>query len=214
MAQIYTEGKFLQGWKPEEQAAPSERDEASPVHVLPLYAMLPRAAQDRVFEPVPAGHRLIVVATNVAETSLTIPGAPVSRPASHSIPLERLGRSMTCLDRYAGIRYVVDTGRAKQKLLEPTSGMARYSSCVHKNAAVLDSTIAVYLGVVPLMWVIQTSANVELAFPGMRWVGSARRLLSKGQGVPAELHLATATGKLHCHATCAIDSICFTPMIV
>jgi len=44
------------------------------VHVLPLYANLPRSAQARVFEAPPAGSRLIVVATNVAETSLTIPG--------------------------------------------------------------------------------------------------------------------------------------------
>ena len=44
------------------------------VHVLPLYAMLPRAAQAAVFGAVPEGARLIVVATNVAETSLTIPG--------------------------------------------------------------------------------------------------------------------------------------------
>jgi ATP-dependent RNA helicase DHX37/DHR1 len=47
---------------------------AAPVHVLPLYAMLPQAQQAAVFQPVPAGHRLIVVATNVAETSITIPG--------------------------------------------------------------------------------------------------------------------------------------------
>ena len=45
------------------------------MHVLPLYALLPRAAQAQVFQPPPAGARLIVVATNVAETSLTIPGA-------------------------------------------------------------------------------------------------------------------------------------------
>ena len=45
-----------------------------PVHVLPLYAMLPGGAQDAVFRAVPSGHRLIIVATNVAETSLTIPG--------------------------------------------------------------------------------------------------------------------------------------------
>ena len=44
------------------------------LHVLPLYAMLPSAAQKRVFQPVPEGHRLVVIATNVAETSLTIPG--------------------------------------------------------------------------------------------------------------------------------------------
>jgi len=40
----------------------------------------------KVFEPPPAGTRLVVVATNVAETSLTIPG----------------------------IRYVIDCGRAKE----------------------------------------------------------------------------------------------------
>ena len=44
-------------------------------HVLPLYALLPAAQQARVFQKPPEGHRLIVVATNVAETSLTIPGA-------------------------------------------------------------------------------------------------------------------------------------------
>lgn len=52
----------------EEQRGPG------PVQVLPLYANLPRAAQAEVFAAAPAGHRLIVVATNVAETSLTIPG--------------------------------------------------------------------------------------------------------------------------------------------
>jgi len=37
---------------------------AAPVHVLPLYAMLPQAQQAAVFQPVPAGHRFVVVATN------------------------------------------------------------------------------------------------------------------------------------------------------
>ncbi|OBK77069.1 ATP-dependent RNA helicase HrpA [Mycobacterium sp. 1164985.4] len=52
--------------------------------VLPLYARLPTAEQQRVFQP---GHtaRRIVLATNVAETSLTVPG----------------------------IRYVVDPGTAR-----------------------------------------------------------------------------------------------------
>ncbi|KAK1318649.1 putative pre-mRNA-splicing factor ATP-dependent RNA helicase [Acorus calamus] len=55
-------------------------------------------AQLRVFEDVPEGQRLIVVATNVAETSLTIPG----------------------------IKYVVDTGREKVKNYNPTNGMATF----------------------------------------------------------------------------------------
>lgn len=45
-----------------------------PLHVLPLYAMLPQSQQAAAFRAPPAGHRLVVVATNVAETSITIPG--------------------------------------------------------------------------------------------------------------------------------------------
>lgn len=68
------------------------------LHVLPLYAMLPAAAQLCVFEEVKEGERLVVVATNVAETSLTIPG----------------------------IKYVVDTGREKVKNYNSSSGMETY----------------------------------------------------------------------------------------
>ena len=69
-----------------------------PLYVLPLYAMLPAAAQLRVFEEVKEGERLVVVATNVAETSLTIPG----------------------------IKYVVDTGREKAKNYNSSNGMETY----------------------------------------------------------------------------------------
>eukprot|EP00873_Tetraselmis_striata_P022552 jgi/Tetstr1/442816/TSEL_030900.t1 len=71
---------------------------AAPVKVLPLYGMLSKAKQDLVFGEVPDGQRLIVVATNVAETSLTIPG----------------------------VRYIVDAGRSKQKILEGNSGLSRF----------------------------------------------------------------------------------------
>jgi ATP-dependent RNA helicase DHX37/DHR1 len=46
----------------------------APLYVLPLYAMLGQGQQSKVFRAPPPGHRLVVVATNVAETSLTIPG--------------------------------------------------------------------------------------------------------------------------------------------
>src|SRR5438034_1868199 len=55
------------------------------VEILPLYARLSAADQDRVFHP--TGARRVVLATNVAETSLTVPR----------------------------IRYVVDTGDARVK---------------------------------------------------------------------------------------------------
>ena len=75
-----------------------EEDGVGPVHVLPLYALLSMEAQMAVFGDVPAGARLIVVATNVAETSLTIPG----------------------------IRYVVDAGRVKRRVWDVRAGTSRY----------------------------------------------------------------------------------------
>ncbi|MEP6482981.1 MAG: ATP-dependent RNA helicase HrpA [Rudaea sp.] len=63
--------------------------------VLPLYARLSAAEQDRVFKPGP--QRRIVLATNVAETSLTVPR----------------------------IRYVVDTGSARVKRYMSRSQLER-----------------------------------------------------------------------------------------
>ncbi len=57
----------------EKQAGP-KTPEYPRTLVLPLYAMLPQDEQLRAFQPPPPGHRLIVLATNVAETSITIPG--------------------------------------------------------------------------------------------------------------------------------------------
>ena len=57
------------------------------VMVLPLYSMLPGPQQLKAFKKAPKGVRMIVVATNVAETSITIPG----------------------------IRYVVDTVRGRRR---------------------------------------------------------------------------------------------------
>jgi hypothetical protein len=68
------------------------------VYVLPLFAMLSPEQQRLVFQPPPPGHRLIVVATNVAETSITIPG----------------------------IRYVVDCGRQKERIVDIKSGINKY----------------------------------------------------------------------------------------
>lgn len=70
----------------------------SPMHVLPLYAALPSDKQMLVFDAPPPGSRLIVLATNVAETSITIPD----------------------------IRYVVDSGRVKEKHYDPITGAHRF----------------------------------------------------------------------------------------
>ena len=45
--------------------------------VLPIHASLPSDEQARVFVPAPEGVRKVILATNVAETSLTLPGVRV-----------------------------------------------------------------------------------------------------------------------------------------
>ena len=77
---------FLPGEREIREAAEALRKHHPPhTEILPLFARLSAAEQERVFKP--HGARRIVLATNVAETSLTVPG----------------------------IRYVVDTGLARVK---------------------------------------------------------------------------------------------------
>jgi ATP-dependent RNA helicase DDX35 len=66
-----------------------EDPEIPAIMPLPLYAALPPSEQIKVFEPTPRYTRKIVIATNIAETSVTV----------------------------EGIVYVVDCGFVKQVLL-------------------------------------------------------------------------------------------------
>jgi ATP-dependent helicase HrpA len=64
---------FLPGEREIRDMAELLRREGPPhCEILPLYSRLSTAAQDRIFKP--DGGRRIVLATNVAETSLTVPG--------------------------------------------------------------------------------------------------------------------------------------------
>ena len=63
--------------------------------ILPVYSALPSEMQTRIFEPAPPGARKVVLATNIAETSITIDG----------------------------IYYVVDPGFVKQNAYDPRLGM-------------------------------------------------------------------------------------------
>lgn len=84
----------------EEEFQIEEDQEAAPLkmQVLPLYSLLPTREQLRVFEPAPDGTRQVILATNVAETSLTIPGT----------------------------RFVFDCGRSKERQYDRQSGVQSY----------------------------------------------------------------------------------------
>jgi ATP-dependent RNA helicase DDX35 len=58
----------------DEQQHLKRKDERKKLIILPLYANLKFIDQMKVFEKTPANTRKIIVATNIAETSITIPG--------------------------------------------------------------------------------------------------------------------------------------------
>ena len=72
-----------------------EVDDAPGLAVLPIYSQLPSDLQAKIFQAAPDGLRKCVVATNIAETSLTLDG----------------------------IMYVVDSGYCKMKVFNPRIGM-------------------------------------------------------------------------------------------
>jgi len=102
---IHETAKALRGHRIPGDDAPSASE------ILPLYARLPVAEQQRVFQP--HTHRRIVIATNVAESSLTVPGirgvidpgtARISRYSARSktqrLPVEPI--SQASADQRAG----------------------------------------------------------------------------------------------------------------
>ena len=80
----------------------AKRDSAAGTEILPLYARLSTAEQQRVFAPRRPRGRRVVLATNVAETSLTVPGHPLRDRPRHSpaSPATRAGsRCSGCRSR-------------------------------------------------------------------------------------------------------------------
>jgi ATP-dependent helicase HrpB len=79
------------------QAALEDRLAGDAFAILPLHGDLPVAEQDRALKPDAQGRRKIVLATSIAETSLTIDG----------------------------IRLVIDSGQKRLPQFDPTTGMTR-----------------------------------------------------------------------------------------
>jgi HrpA-like RNA helicase len=70
--------------------------------VYPMYSSLHQSQQMKVFTPTPHGSRKCILATNIAETSITIPG----------------------------IRYVIDTGKCKERrYIAREAGGGRFMFC-------------------------------------------------------------------------------------
>jgi ATP-dependent helicase HrpB len=85
-----------------------ERIKDAGVEIVPLFGALDAAVQDRAIAPAPKGQRKVVLATSIAETSLTI----------------------------EGVRIVVDSGQARVPRYEPDIGLTRLETVRASRAAV------------------------------------------------------------------------------
>jgi ATP-dependent helicase HrpB len=81
--------------------------EGEGVDVLPLHGELPIEQQSRVLQPDPNGRRRVVLATNVAESSVTLPG----------------------------VRVVIDAGLAREPRYDPNSGFSRLDAVAISQAS-------------------------------------------------------------------------------
>ncbi|MBS0527853.1 MAG: ATP-dependent helicase HrpB [Proteobacteria bacterium] len=86
----------------------AERVQDASVEIVPLFGALDAGVQDRAIAPAPKGHRKVVLATSIAETSLTI----------------------------EGVRIVVDSGVARVPRYEPDIGLTRLETVRASRAAV------------------------------------------------------------------------------
>lgn len=91
----------------------SQLDDPAPLAILPIYSQMPADLQAKIFLPTPDGRRKVIVATNIAETSLT-----------GKLGFVRISRwfadTFVVVD---GILYVVDAGYSKLKMYNPRVGM-------------------------------------------------------------------------------------------
>ena len=85
-----------------------ERVQDASIEIVPLFGALDAAVQDRAIAPAPKGTRKVVLATSIAETSLTI----------------------------EGVRIVVDSGLARVPRYEPDIGLTRLETVRAARAAV------------------------------------------------------------------------------
>ena len=88
--------------------------------IAPLYGALPPAEQDRAVAPAPPGTRKVVLATSIAETSLTIEGVRIVVDSGLSrVPLYEPGIGLTRLVTARASRASVDQRRGRAGRTEP-----------------------------------------------------------------------------------------------
>jgi len=93
---------------------------AATVDIAPLYGQLTPAEQDRAVQPAPAGRRKVVIATSIAETSLTIEGIRIVVDSGYRrVPAYEPATGLTTLETVKVSRAGADQRRGRAGRIEP-----------------------------------------------------------------------------------------------
>ncbi|TPJ82724.1 ATP-dependent helicase HrpB [Mesorhizobium sp. B2-6-2] len=113
---------------------------AADTDIVPLYGQLDNRAQDAAIRPAPAGRRKVVLATSIAETSITIDG----------------------------VRVVIDSGLSRLPRYEPASGLTRLET-VRVSKASADQRAGragrTQAGVAVRLWRAEQTASLPAFTP-------------------------------------------------
>ncbi|RUY10717.1 ATP-dependent helicase HrpB, partial [Mesorhizobium sp. M2A.F.Ca.ET.040.01.1.1] len=113
---------------------------AADTDIVPLYGQLDNKAQDQAIRPAPAGRRKVVLATSIAETSITIDG----------------------------VRVVIDSGLSRLPRYEPASGLTRLET-VRVSRASADQRAGragrTHAGVAVRLWRAEQTASLPAFTP-------------------------------------------------
>ena len=173
----------------------------SHILIAPLHGDLPQDAQDRAIAPTQPGIRKIVLATSIAETSLTIDGIRVVIDAG----LLRVPRfdPRSGLTRLETIRVTQDSAeqrRGRAGRVEPGVCARLWTSAEHRSLAprrppeILDADLAPLMLELALWGTVDPTELSWLTPPPPGAVGHARELLTNLGALNAEGHI-TAHGR-------------------
>ncbi|RWL85273.1 MAG: ATP-dependent helicase HrpB [Mesorhizobium sp.] len=132
---------FLPGQREIERTAERlQGNVAADTDIVPLYGQLDNKAQDQAIKPAPAGRRKVVLATSIAETSITIDG----------------------------VRVVIDSGLSRLPRYEPASGLTRLET-VRVSRASADQRAGragrTQAGVAVRLWRAEQTASLPAFTP-------------------------------------------------
>jgi ATP-dependent helicase HrpB len=162
----------------------AERLHDASIEIVPLFGALDASVQDRAIAPPPKGHRKVVLATSIAETSLTIEGVRIVVDSGQArVPRYEPDIALTRLETVRASRAAVDQRRGRAGRTEPgvcyrlwdepqTASLAAYT-----QPEILSADLSSFVLDLAQWGVSDPSSLAFLDFPPAPAMKEARELL-------------------------------------